>query len=124
MFKQVSLYERKAGISAEAFRAYYEETHVRTRLSSMTLPGLRRYMRRYLTAIPDPVTGKALDLGYDVITELWFEDKLAWENYRRVSLDAEVRRIATDDELLFMDQDAKSTYLVDECVLEFASEGV
>ena len=66
MFKQVSLYKRKAGISAEAFRAYYEETHVRTRLSSMTLPGLRRYMRRYLTAIPDPVTGKALDLGYDM----------------------------------------------------------
>lgn len=123
MFKQIAFYKRKPGMTHEEFRDYYENMHVRVRLSSMKLPGLRRYMRRYLTPITDPVTGIQRYAGFDVVTELWFDDKAAWENYRKVSLDPEVRRIAGEDEDQFLDRDHIYHHLIDECDLTFPSEG-
>lgn len=123
MFKQVSFYRRNDGITHQEFCEYYENTHVKTRLSSMRLPGLRHYLRRYLTPIPDPITDRVSDSGYDVITELWFDTKADWENYRKVSQDVEVREIATRDEILFMDQSSKCTNLIEEYELIFSSEG-
>ena len=72
MFKTIHLLTKKPGMSAEAFRDYYETTH---RKFVKHLPGVRRYIRRYVT----PLTGEAADHpGFDVIMEMWFDDEDAW----------------------------------------------
>ena len=60
-------------MSVADFREYYENHHVP--LSLKYASGIRRYVRRYLEPHPRAETGNGDDLGYDVITELWFDDE-------------------------------------------------
>lgn len=68
--------KRKPGMSVEAFRDYYENQHVPLAFDHSA--GISRYFRRYLEPRPNPDTGEADELPYDVITELWFEDEATW----------------------------------------------
>ena len=65
--------KRRAGMSVEDFRDYYENRHVPLALEYSR--GISRYVRRYLEGHPHPENGPAGELPYDVITELWFEDE-------------------------------------------------
>lgn len=72
-YKIVLMMKRRAGLSVEAFRDYYEEHHVP--LVTKGGVGMTRYVRRYLEPQDHPETGPAGELPYDVITELWFDDE-------------------------------------------------
>ena len=61
-------------MTPEAFRDYYEKYHVPL-CEKYTSPGVRRYVRRFLTLHPNSETGATEELQFDVITELWFEDE-------------------------------------------------
>ncbi|MGW0180603.1 EthD domain-containing protein [Nocardia sp. NPDC003345] len=67
LYKVLLFLKRKPGMSVEAFREYYENTH--SKLGEKHAHGLVRYLRRYL----DPVGGE--ELPFDVITELWLRDR-------------------------------------------------
>lgn len=69
--------KRRPGMSKEEFRDYYENHHVPMALKYAS--GIKKYVRRYLDPQPRPETGDGEDLGYDVITELWFEDEKIFE---------------------------------------------
>ncbi len=73
VYKILLFLKRRPGISVEDFRNYYESHHVP--LSLKYASGMMRYVRRYLEPQPRPETGDGSDLGYDVITELWFDDE-------------------------------------------------
>jgi hypothetical protein len=60
-------------MTMEAFIDYYETRHAP--LCMKYTQGVSRYIRRFLTAHPNPETGETGELPYDVITELWFEDE-------------------------------------------------
>jgi len=64
MIKAISLLKRKPGISLEEFSKHYEEVHVP--LAMRHFP-FKRYARNYV-ASPG-----AEELGFDCITEVWFE---------------------------------------------------
>lgn len=72
-YKILLFMKRKPGMSVEDFRDYYENQHVPLCLKHAK--GMTRYLRRYIEPKPHPETGPGDDFAFDVITELWFEDK-------------------------------------------------
>src|SRR5258706_6573594 len=64
-------------MSLADFRDYYENTHVR--VCSRYAKNLSRYVRRYVTPLPNSVTGNAEELDFDVVTELWYQDRAMFE---------------------------------------------
>jgi EthD domain len=72
-YKILLFMKRRPGMSVEAFRDYYENHHAP--LCVKYASGVSRYQRRFLTPHPLAETGATDDLGFDVITELWFEDE-------------------------------------------------
>jgi len=73
VYKILLFMKRRPGMSSEDFRDYYETVHVPLALESAN--GLMRYVRRYLVPQPRLETGDGSDIGYDVITELWFDNE-------------------------------------------------
>lgn len=100
MYKILLFMKRRPGMSPQAFRDYYEAHHAPLALKHGA--GMSRYIRRYLTAHPNPETGEAGELPYDVITELWFEDEAAFRGtVQYLSTSAMPDEIVEDEALLF-----------------------
>ena len=72
-FKIILFMKRRSGLSVQAFRDYYETRHAP--LAERYSQGIKRYIRRYIDPQPHPETGPAVELPFDVITELWFDDE-------------------------------------------------
>jgi hypothetical protein len=77
IFKVLIFLKRRPGMSLEAFRDYYENVHAR--LGEKYAAGLRHYVRRYVQPLPDGSTGTPEEMSFDVITELWFDDRAVFE---------------------------------------------
>ncbi len=76
-YKILLLMKRRRGISVAEFRDYYENKHVP--LCLQWRGSMKRYIRRYLDPQDHPETGPGGELPYDVITEMWFDDKEAYK---------------------------------------------
>jgi hypothetical protein len=74
MYKILMFMKRRPGMSPEAFRDYYENHHAPL-CQKYVSPGVRRYIRRFVTPHPNPETGADDELQFDVITEIWIEDE-------------------------------------------------
>lgn len=72
-YKILLFMKRRPGMSFAAFQDYYENHHAP--LCEKYASGVSRYLRRFLTPLPNPDTGAEDELAFDVITELWFEDE-------------------------------------------------
>jgi hypothetical protein len=100
--------KRKPGLSLAEFRAHYEERHVPLCMNYMAGPA--RYRRRF---VEHPVSTEELD--FDVITELWFEDRavldIVIDLTRRDAMPADV--IA--DEAHFLDRTKSRYCVVQDC---------
>jgi len=100
MFKTICLLKRKPGMSFDDFKAYYETHH--KRFGETYLPEGARFIRRYMHAVANPMTGDVPELDYDVITETFFASREEWEAtmaiYAEPALAAEM---AEDEEKLF-----------------------
>jgi uncharacterized protein (TIGR02118 family) len=97
MFKMLIFLKRKPGMSREAFREYYENVHVKIALKH---PGqMKRYMRRYVRPLPNPLTGEVEEMDFDVVTECWFDSK---EAFAASLMPDDIRaEIAADEENVF-----------------------
>jgi uncharacterized protein (TIGR02118 family) len=76
-YKILLFMKRRPGMSVEAFRDYYENRHVPLALKYSS--AVRRYIRRFINPLPHPETGPCDEPAFDVITELWFDDKASFE---------------------------------------------
>lgn len=72
-YKVLLFMKRRPDITFDEFQAYYENHHAP--LCQKYLKGVKRYIRRYTTPQIHPENGAGDDLGFDVITELWFDDE-------------------------------------------------
>jgi hypothetical protein len=100
MFKSVVLLKRKPGMSIEDFVSYYETYH--RKLGEKFVPNAKKYVRRYLQALGNPVTGEMPELPYDVLTELWVENKADFNKAMALLSRPEVAaEIAADEDKLF-----------------------
>ena len=100
MFKTVVLLKRKPGMSMEAFRDYYENHH--RKIGEKVLPDDVHYVRRYIEGVPNPVTGETAEPEYDVLTEMWFDSREAFDiAMAALSEPAIAAEIVADEEKLF-----------------------
>jgi len=82
MIKQVVFLKKRDDMTMEEFMDYYEGQH--SRLSEKLdapppLPNAQRYVRRYVTPEPNPLTGEVIHPGYDCIMEIWWNSRADFE---------------------------------------------
>ena len=99
-YKILLFMKRRAGMTMEAFKDYYENHHVPLALKYSS--NISRYVRRYLTPHPNPDTGAAGELQFDVITELWFDDEAKFQGtVKYLSTSVMPDEIVNDEKRLF-----------------------
>jgi hypothetical protein len=99
-YKVFIFLKRRPGTTMQEFRDYYENRHVP--LCAKYMAGVRRYFRRYVTPMPNAVTGSVAEMDFDVVTELWYDDRATYDKVLEFAgrgvLPAEV---IADEERLF-----------------------
>lgn len=112
MFKCIALLRRRRDITREQFIDYYENNH--SKLMHRLLPNILEYRRNYIDLNGALFFPKAAELDFDVITELWFADKAAYDVFFARANEPEIfRQISEDEENLF-DRDYTRMFVVDE----------
>ncbi len=113
MFKMIGLLKRRPGMTVEEFREYYETKH--RVIGEKYLKGhASRYMRRFLTPIANSITGNLPESEYDVVLEIWYPDREAYEANNKLLGQPDVAaEIAEDEEQLF-DRPRNRFFFVDE----------
>ncbi|MFV8816913.1 EthD domain-containing protein [Haliea sp. E17] len=101
MFKQICFFKKRPDMTAEEFMDYYENQH--SQLSkrmgrSPSIPNAVRYVRRYLHAEKNPVTGEVHDPGYDCIMEIWWNSREDFENSQKIIGSPDRLQAVKDDE--------------------------
>ena len=92
MFKQICFFRKRPDMTMDEFLDYYENQH--SQLSKRqgrapSLPNAQRYVRRYVTPQPNPLTGEVIHPGYDCIMEIWWNSREDFENSQRIIADPE-----------------------------------
>lgn len=100
MFKVMILLKRKPGLSMAEFIDKYENGHAQLGVKYQTM--MKRYIRHYLHPAGAPLGGVVSEPEYDVATELWFDDRQAFEEGMALMQAPETMAIlAADEEGLF-----------------------
>ena len=82
VFKQICFFRKRPDMSMEEFMDYYENQHsqLAKKLGAKpSLPNAQRYVRRYVTPQPNPLTGEIIHPGYDCIMEIWWNSREDFE---------------------------------------------
>ena len=112
MFKAIALLRRRADLSRDAFIDYYENRH--SVLIRRLLPEILEYRRNYVDRAGAFLSPGASPIDFDVVTELHFADRQAYDQFTARAAEPEVaRQIAQDEENLF-DRSATRMFVVDE----------
>ncbi len=115
-FKVLIFLKRRPGMSLESFRDYYEGVH--SKLCEKYAGAAVRYVRRYVQSLPNGSTGDASEMDFDVVTELWFDDRNSYEAVLQLAARGEMpAEVMADEERLF--DRSKIRYAT---VVEFDSE--
>lgn len=120
MIKAVCLMKRRPGMSAAAFREYYENHHAR--IGEAVFPGRAiRYVRRYLKPLEHSrdfghANHEAANLSqqYDVIMEVWFKNEQTMDEAFEILAGAKLRRFIEQDEANLFAPGGIQIYFVDE----------
>ena len=117
-YKIALLMKRRADISVEAFRDYYENHHAP--LATKYSQGIKRYLRRYLNPQPHPETGPGGELAFDVITELWFDDEAIFNATLAYITTAIMPEEIIEDEKNLFDRSSFKIATYTECETDFS----
>jgi len=112
-YKLLLFLKRRPGMSMQEFRDYYENVH--SKIGEKYSDGVLRYVRRYLQPLPDPHTGKPEEMEYDVVTELWFEDRSVFERVAALLSSGVMHPDVVEDEKRLFDRPKMRYAAVVEC---------
>ncbi|MFS0848502.1 EthD domain-containing protein [Novosphingobium panipatense] len=118
MFKQICFFRKRSDMTMEAFLDYYENQH--SQLSKRqgrapSIPGARRYVRRYLKPEKNPVTGQVIDPGYDCLMEIWWYSREDFERSQAIISDPSRLEFVKEDEArLFASHDNPVVSVIEE----------
>lgn len=90
--------KRKSGTTVEQFRDHYESRHVPLCMKYFG-PATKRYFRRYVDALP------GIEPPYDVVTEVWIDDRDAFETVLKYAGQGVLAPEIVEDEQRFLDRD-------------------
>lgn len=114
--KIICLLRRKAGLTHEQFRQYYEAHHVKLALE--IIPFFSAYTRNYLinddTYEPNHLDSVPPPPPYDVVTEINFASKVDYQAMVDALADPVIGKRIADDEEQFLDRSAMIMFFVDE----------
>ncbi|SFR91611.1 nuclear transport factor 2 family protein [Sphingomonas jatrophae] len=110
MLKCIALLKRKPGLSDEALVAYYEGRHAP--LIVGLCPQILAYRRNFVQAEGRFEFGAAID--FDVVTELYFADRTAYDAFVARNAEPEVARLIAEDEENVFDRAATRMMVVEE----------
>lgn len=113
MFKAVIFIKRKPGMSFEDFVDYYENSHTKM---AKRVPNLRHYSRRFLKPFASGLHPGAVELPYDVVTELGFDDEAEFHKGIAYLNEPETAALIADDEENVFDRKSIIFATVDERV--------
>ena len=115
MIKVVALFKKKEGLSPEEFKNHYEQHHARLYDWVISLPGVERYVRRYLTPLRDAVSGETRSSGFDVVMEVWFSNEGTFQSYFAGDMfDSKFLKAITEDEERLFDRSRMFLHTVEE----------
>lgn len=114
MFKALGLLKRRAGMSREDFKAYYEQHHKET--GAALLPGrAKRYFRRYFSLIPHPTDGAGFaELEFDAMVEMWFETEQDFHDAMSLIVGTSFGDYVVNDEEQLFDRSKNRFILVEQ----------
>jgi hypothetical protein len=112
MFKSVCLIRRRSGLSMQEFIESYENGHAV--LCVKLIPGMVKYVRRYVTPGDIVRYEGAPDLDFDVVTELWFESRETYDRAMRELENPEKARLLAEDERRLFETTSIRRFVVDE----------
>lgn len=107
MFKIVLLARKRPDISFEDFRAYYSNHHIHM-MNELLEHGAAVHRRNFVIH-PDPASPGA----YDVVTEVFYEDRAVAEATMREMADPDVHRRRIEDEARFLAPDSIHVFMVE-----------
>lgn len=110
--KSIALLRRRPDLTREAFIDYYERHHAPLILS--LLPGIVEYRRNFTTFEGAFVSDGAAPFDFDVVTELWFADRAAYDGAMAVATREDVAARIAADEANFLDRSGTRMFLVEE----------
>jgi uncharacterized protein (TIGR02118 family) len=102
MFKIIILSKRKAGISMQEFRDYYETRHAV--LAPSLTPLVRGYVRHYLIPLESPLHPNAAEPSVDCVTEVWWDNERDFREAMKVIADPSLAATISEDEEQFADR--------------------
>ncbi len=117
MIKQVVFLKKRDDISMEEFMDYYENQHSQLAKKMGTkpsLPNAQRYVRRYVTPVPNPLTGEVIYPGYDCIMEIWWNRREDFESAMKGLSDPAMLDIRKADELKLFASNSNPVVIVEE----------
>lgn len=117
MLKQVVFLRKRDDITTEAFLDYYENQHSqlsRKMGAKPALPNAQRYVRRYVTPVPNPLTGEVIHPGYDCIMEIWWNSRADFEAAMKGLADPAMLEHRKADELRLFASNSNPVCIVEE----------
>ena len=115
LIKVVTLLKRKKGMSREEFKDFYENNHSKLFEEYLAMPGIVRYVRRYVTPIADGITGEVRDCGFDVFMEVWLNDPELYKTWTSgAMMGPEYRAFIAEEEARLFDRDQIYVSVVEE----------
>jgi uncharacterized protein (TIGR02118 family) len=96
MYKAYAMIKRKPGTTLEEMIEYYEANHVPLAIKSV--PGLRKYVRHYLRTWGNDTYRSDKEPPFDVATEIWFDDREAFDVGMAHLLAPETAAVIAEDE--------------------------
>ena len=110
MIKAVALLARKPTLSREQFIEHYEQVHAP--LVARSFPQIRKYRRNFID--PSHVIAASGETAptFDVITEMWFDDKKGYEQMLAAHADPAVGGPVAEDADRLLDMSKTIQFLV------------
>ena len=108
------LLKRKAGLTHQQFREYYEKNHAP--LARRLLPLFQHYSRFFITQDEGyvPPHMQAQNMQFDVITHITFETQADYDKHLEMLKDPALAAELSADEEKFIDRDASVFFTVEQ----------
>lgn len=101
--KQVSVMKRHPDLTMEQFIELYESRHAK--FGEVLFKNAKRYVRRYVQPMRNPLTGKVEELDFDVIMEIWWDSQEELEAAMKgIATSGLIDQIRASGETLFASQ--------------------